>query len=139
MVCWYCGGATKVTNSRHQKRQNTVWRRRQCLGCSSLVTTEETISYESVLMVQTSNGRLVAFSRDKLLISLYKSLAHRPTASSDAAALCNTILGAVRTAQDASALISQQLIANHAASCLTRFDDLAGHHYRAYHPVTKTG
>src|SRR5579872_3157022 len=56
MNCIYCGGRTEVTNSRRQKRNNQVWRRRQCLKCKTVVTTQETIDYSSALWVGPENA-----------------------------------------------------------------------------------
>jgi transcriptional regulator NrdR family protein len=88
MVCVYCGSETKVTNSRHQKRTNQVWRRRQCLKCTALFTTEEKTDHTSLWKVKKNNEEtLVAFSRDKLFLSIYKSCEHRLNALADAASL----------------------------------------------------
>jgi len=76
MVCIYCGGDTKVINSRLQKRNNQVWRRRQCLVCKSVFTTHEQIEYSSALSVETS-GVPRPFMPGLLLNELYHVLGHR--------------------------------------------------------------
>jgi len=135
MVCIYCSADTKVINSRHQKRNNTVWRRRRCVECGSVITTEEKPRYETALMVSEAEGSLQPFSRDILLISLYKSLAHRKTAAEDAAALSQTLIGALRTQ---AAVINKAALITQVADCLDRFDPAAGTHYRAYHGAAAT-
>src|SRR6478735_635549 len=76
MVCVYCGGDTKVTNSRLQRRNNQVWRRRQCLACQSVFTTHEQIELESALSVE-HDGQTQAFLPDLLLNELMMALKHR--------------------------------------------------------------
>ena len=132
MVCPYCRGETQVVNSRPKHRTNSVWRRRRCLACGSVTTTEEAVRYESALMVQNSNGGLTPFSRDKLLVSLHKSLAHRSTAITDAAALTDTLISQLRT-DTTGAAIELVRLRELALTILGRFDELAGSHYRAYH------
>jgi transcriptional repressor NrdR len=132
MVCLYCGNKTQVINSRPQKAANRVWRRRQCVGCGSIITTEEAARYESALMVRHAKKTLEPFLRDKLLISLHKSLAHRKTAQRDASELVDTVIGQLR-GQAQQPVIELTVIIEAAATCLERFDILAGQHYRAYH------
>jgi transcriptional repressor NrdR len=134
MVCIYCSAETKVINSRHQKRANTVWRRRRCINCGSIITTEEIPKYETALMVRGDNGALEPFSRDLLLISLYKSLAHRKTAAQDAAALTTTLISLLRAHSDTEAIMDRDALIGSAHSCLQRFDTAAASHYLAYHP-----
>jgi len=66
------------------------------------------------------------------MISLYKSLAHRPTAISDAAALSETLIGQLH-ANHNGPTIEREHIRAQALVILGRFDELAGSHYRAYH------
>src|SRR5690349_12838458 len=92
MVCHYCGSETNVTNSRHQKRSNRVWRRRHCQGCGTIFTTEESIDYQASVSFKTPSGALAPFQRDILFVAVLDSLRHRKTATSDATALTDTIL-----------------------------------------------
>lgn len=132
MVCIQCGAETKVTNSRHQKRANQVWRRRQCLKCGTVFTTEEQADYSAAWQVSGWEGRLEPFSRDKLLLSLYDSLKHRPTALRDAGGLVETIIG--RLAEHLSnGTVEASAIAQISQVALNRFDDAASVSYRAFH------
>lgn len=136
MVCTYCGEPTQVTNSRHKKRTNIVWRRRRCTVCASIITTEESARYDTSWLVESAHGTLTPFSRDRLLISLYKSLGHRDNASSDASALTETIINQLRATDEArQAVLPQATLQDVIVSCLARFDTLASSHYRAYHPT----
>lgn len=132
MVCVYCGSETHVNNSRHQKRVNQVWRRRICKNCGATFTTHETADLASALRVKNRGGKLSPLSRDKLLLSLYKSLGHRRTALSDASGLCDTILAKVaKTAQNG--VIEATSIIQTATVTLNRFDTAASTHYQAFH------
>lgn len=134
MVCVYCSSATRVSNSRHNKRANVIWRRRECLKCGSVVTTYESLDLRESIRFSTPDGRLDAFNRNKLFISLYESCKHRPTAITDAEALTATIVQqAIETSE--SGVIQRNSLAAIAAKTLERFDKSAATIYRAYHPA----
>lgn len=44
MRCDKCGSKTTVFNSRARSEVNIIWRRRKCLSCSYLFTTEEVVT-----------------------------------------------------------------------------------------------
>lgn len=133
MVCYKCGGETAVLNSRPQKRANQVWRRRQCTLCDTIFTTTETVDYAKSLLVRTgTNKQLVPFERDRLLMSLYKSLGHRDIALTDASGLCATIIAKVAPSATNN-VIEARHIAETALVALNRFDKLAAQHYAAFH------
>lgn len=133
MVCHQCSGETAVLNSRPQKRSNQVWRRRACVMCDAVFTTTESIDYAKSLLVRTNSSKqLLPFERDRLMLSLYKSLGHRKTALSDAGGLCATITAKVApTAIDG--VITSNSIVQTALVALSRFDKLAAQHYQAFH------
>lgn len=133
MVCIYCSGSTQVTNSRHQKRINNVWRRRKCQQCQAVFTTVEAEDSAQALRVNRHND-LEPFSRDKLLISIYDSLRHRKTAIDDAGALTTTVQSLLYGYID-NATIDRDAIVEITASVLERFDNASATHYRAFHPV----
>jgi transcriptional repressor NrdR len=132
MVCIQCGGETAVTNSRHQKRLNQVWRRRHCKNCGSVFTTEESASYGGSWAVQGRSGVLSPFSRDKLLLSLHRSLQHRESALNDASALADTIIKKLSSSIKEGRLESQQ-VKQAVQVALNRFDKPASVHYAAFH------
>lgn len=131
MVCIYCGGVTRVVNSRLQKRTNTVWRRRHCLNCGATATTQEGIIREKALLIKKDSD-LEPFSRDKLFLSLYDSLRHRKTAITDASALSDTILGSCATHVD-QGTVEVSLLATTAHGVLKRFDRPAAVYYQAHY------
>lgn len=132
MVCIQCHQKTQVINSRHQKRPNTVWRRRSCTKCTLIFTTTETADYSALWAVMASSGRLNPFSRDKLLLSIYNSLQHRKTAISDAAGLVDTIITKLSTTVSEGSLKSTS-IRTITQVALNRFDIVASTHYQAFH------
>ena len=134
MVCIYCGSETKVTNSRLQKRDNQVWRRRQCLGCDNTFTTHEIADLGGSVVVRYSVKDLAPFARDILFVSIFESCKHRKQAAADASALTQTIISHLRP-HIAEGLLERDIIAAVAAATLERFDSSAATIYRAYHPV----
>ena len=132
MVCLHCGSETQVINSRLQKRSNQVWRRRKCLTCGNVFTTEETINYDGTWMVRSKNGHLQPFSRDKLFLSLYHSCRHRQTAETDASGLTETVIKKL-LARSSDGVIDSQMIVSTAQVVLSRFDRAAAVQYNAYH------
>lgn len=131
MNCVYCGGETRVANSRPQKRANRVWRRRVCLNCSTTFTSLEAIDLSGSITVK-SLGQLEAFQRDKLFLSVYDSLKHRQTPTNDATGLTDTIIARLYPLM-AGAVIEKTEIAHITISVLERFDSAAATHYSAFH------
>lgn len=134
MVCIYCGNETKVTNSRHQKRANNVWRRRQCLGCHTVFSTIESPDMELSITVKRLNGDLQPFLRDHLLVSVYDSLKHRKSALMDATRLTDTVLGNLYALTESSVL-ERDVIVTVVTTVLEHFDTVAATHYAAFHPI----
>jgi transcriptional regulator NrdR family protein len=135
MVCTYCGGTTSVTNSRHQKRANQVWRRRRCDHCQSVVTTVEGLDYAASMSLKTASGVLRPFQRDILFISVYDSLRHRKTAVSDAEALTATILRSLPATFTTDRAVDRTKLIELVTSTLGRFDKAAAVQYGAFHPA----
>lgn len=135
MVCIYCSGETQVVNSRPQKRLNTVWRRRKCLKCHNIFTTEEGALLGAVIAVIGKGGSSTGFEREKLLISLYNSLRHRPTALSDAVGITDTVIAKLLP-EGADGQLERATIIKTASDVLKRFDRAAAVQYAAYHPIS---
>jgi transcriptional regulator NrdR family protein len=85
------------------------------------------------LLVQTGK-RLEPFSRDKLFITVRDSLNHRKTATSDATALTDTIIGRLYP-HISSGMLNRSSILQSTELVLKRFDKTAAVYYAAYHPV----
>lgn len=133
MVCIYCGSATQVINSRHQKRLNQVWRRRRCVRCGAVFTSHEAVDLGATLRVSQESGSLAPFDQTALLISIYECCRHRATAIADASALLQTILGQLRP-HITDGIIKRSAIAATSYEVLKRFDIPAATMYKAYHP-----
>jgi transcriptional repressor NrdR len=135
MVCIYCGADTRVTNSRHQKRANNVWRRRHCVACNTVFSTIEAPDTSLSMTVRKYESSLEPFIRDKLFVSVYESLKHRNSALMDATSLTSTILSRIYQLAEES-VIDSAVIVTVVISILERFDGVAATHYTAYHPIS---
>lgn len=134
MVCIYCGQKTTVINSRLQKRTNLTWRRRECLECGSIITTIEQPLWSQTLAVRSSSGTTSNFIPEKLFLSIYESLKHRPAPITDAKHLLQTVISKI--SQSASnGVIESRVITNTTLVALNRFDKTASTHYRAFHKL----
>jgi len=131
MVCIYCGSPTQVTNSRLQRRTNSVWRRRACTACNQIFTSIEQADMLTSILIER-NDTLQGFDRDILFLSIYDTLKHRDTALKDAQGLTQTITAnALKTATDS--VITRTSLIKEALQVLERFDTAAATMYRAYH------
>ncbi len=135
MVCIYCGSETEVTNSRLRARNPSVWRRRACKVCVAQFTTLELPDYATALVVQTREKKKFSpFNRDKLFLSIYQSLGHRPDALSSATALTETVIGRLLTKKQAKEGVVHLLdLVVFTYEALKRFDKAAAASYKAYH------
>lgn len=136
MVCVYCGNATKVINSRHQKRANQVWRRRKCLVCEAVFTSTEAFDMGQAVVFK-DNQHSKPFSRDTLLMSIYDSLRHRKSALQDATALTDTVLSKLWP-HVTSASLQREDVVRITHEVLRRFDKAAATSYHAFHPPSAT-
>jgi transcriptional repressor NrdR len=132
MNCLYCGGDTKVTNSRLQRRSNQVWRRRQCLVCQSVFTTHEAVELESALSVD-SLGTLRPFLPDLLLKELMHALRHRKDVYTASGEVLATIIHKLLLLPQ-KPVYSPPDISKATDDVLKRFDKQAHLRYVADHP-----
>lgn len=135
MVCIYCGGPTAVINSRKQRRNNSIWRRRQCERCRAIFTSQEHADLGLALRVTRSgSSELAPFSRERLFVHVYESCKHRPSALGDASALTQTIINRLLQTSE-HGIIARDDIVRQAHSVLTNFDKAAATFYMVYHPL----
>jgi transcriptional repressor NrdR len=132
MVCIYCGKETKVINSRWQKRNNQVWRRRQCLACQSVFTTHEQIELESVLSVER-DGQTQAFMPDLLLNQLLMALKDRKDVYMTSREVMSIVVRELLSLPQ-KPLFKPADISKATAEVLKRFDKQAYLRYLADHP-----
>ena len=78
MRCPFCGNQdTHVRDSRPAEDGAAIRRRRHCSACGNRFTTFERVQLRELTVVK-SNGRRVAFDRDKLMRSIQIALRKRP-------------------------------------------------------------
>ena len=132
MVCIFCSNETQVTNSRPQKRNNNVWRRRQCQVCHSVFTTIEAIDYSSVFRINVQ-GDFKPFLTDLLYTEVLLALSDRKNAYMDAREITNNIIKTL-SKMPGSPLCKPSDISRVTAAVLQKFDKRAWHRYAAEHP-----
>lgn len=132
MVCVYCQSKLSVSNSRPQKRTNSVWRRRTCTICKSVFTTVETVDYGSLFMYKTPANPIEPFSEPKLLISIYEACKHRKSPEEDAKQLTDTIINRL-TATTNGTTLDRNFVIESALTVLRLFDVDAAVQYAAFH------
>ena len=134
MVCVYCGGETQVVNSRPQVKLMQVWRRRKCKSCGSIFSTSERIDLSGTLLIKKNDQTIEGFIREKLLLSIYRSLGHRKSAVSNSIAITNTIISKLLK-NPSKPLIDRKQLIETSYEVLNHFDKAAAVHYSAYYPV----
>jgi transcriptional regulator NrdR family protein len=132
MVCVYCDGKTKITNSRPQKRLGQTWRRHACTVCGAIFTTIEAPDLSGSLRFVARDGTLSPFERDVLFMSVAQALGHRRDAIEAAGALTATITAKLLKAAQSSRITRTELVSM-VATILARFDKASAVQYRAYH------
>lgn len=131
MVCPYCAFKTKITNSRPGTKRLQVWRRHACIQCGAVFTTYETVSLADTHRVEDSTGSMTAFSRSRLLLSIYKAIDHRETAENDCEELTDTI--SARLLLSKQAVLPTEQIRTESLKVLKRFDAAGAVKYQANH------
>ncbi len=132
MNCIYCGHKTRVTNSRHQKRNNKVWRRRQCLSCKSIFTTNESIDMASALLVD-KNGSLEPFLDDILFTEVLLAIQDRKDAYTASRDVTDTVIANLLKLPQ-KPVFTPALISREAAAVLSLLDRRAWMRFAAEHP-----
>lgn len=125
--------ATRVTNSRYFKRQNTVWRRRQTPD-GVVFTTRETIDLDNLQIIKKSNDK-VKYSPGKLYISLLKACDHISDPEDIAWQIKNTVEEKLTAELDEQFLITSTKLAEIAIETLKLFNTTAYIKYASYQPT----
>jgi transcriptional repressor NrdR len=132
MVCIYCGNETKVTNSRLQKRNNQVWRRRQCDVCGAIFTTHEAVDLSHTILVDSVTST-EPFLPDRLFIDVLAALKDHRSPYISAREITSTVIqNLLKNAQNAS--FGPKTISRTTADVLKQFDKRAYLRYVADHP-----
>jgi transcriptional repressor NrdR len=134
MFCINCFHAnTAIVNSRPQKRQPQVWRRRICKNCGVTFTTYERPSLADNTPINLTSGKTDIFNLGKLVISISKAFTHAPTeAAYNALWLAQTVEDMLSTEQR---VITPEDIEAATHTVLKRFDELAAVQYAAQHQL----
>lgn len=130
MVCIYCGSETDVTNSRGQKRNNQVWRRRRCRGCEAVFTSHEAIDLSRALVVDS--GRPTPFLSDMLFTEVLLALQDRRDCYLAAREVTSTVIRELLKLPGLPRIDSKQ-ISQATAKVLKRLDKRAYLRYMAEH------
>ena len=131
MVCIYCGHETSVINSRLQKRNNQVWRRRKCSFCKAVFTTNEAVDLPNALLVQTA-GHSEPFLPDIIYTELLLAVQDRKDRYVAAREITNSVIKQLLKLPD-SPLFTPKQISQEISKVLGRFDKRAALRYRAEH------
>ncbi len=120
-----------VVNSRHQKRNNQVWRRRRCEACRAVFTSHEAIDLSSALVIGSSPSR--PFISDMLFTEVLLALQDRKDCYLAAREVTSTVIRQLLSTQ-AKPRIEPKQISQTTAKVLKRLDKQAYLRYLAEHP-----
>jgi len=132
MKCIYCNGETRVVNSRPQKRNNQIWRRRRCVSCGAIVTTHESINLSSLLIVDVGT-KLQPFSIDRLFTEVLLAVQEHKNCYEVAREVTDTIVAKLLRTPGKPVYDTKQ-ISKTTAQVLKRLDRHAWLRYIAEHP-----
>lgn len=132
MKCIYCGKETGVVNSRLQKKNNQIWRRRKCLVCVAIFTTTERAVLGPDMALKTKTGVLIPFSRPKLMSSLLLALGGSFKHYEQAESLTDNIIGRLLR-KNTGASLDQVELTRLCKSVLKNYDHRAYLRYLAEH------
>lgn len=123
MRCPFCGNQdTHVRDSRPAEDGAAIRRRRHCSACGNRFTTFERVQLRELTVVK-SNGRRVAFDRDKLMRSIQIALRKRPV---DPDRVERMVTGLVRRLESMGETdIPSSLIGELVMEVLANLDDVA--------------
>lgn len=135
MKCIYCGGKTKIINSRAQIKTNQTWRRHKCQDCLGVFTSVEAVVFNTSLLFKRNGKHVEPFERDKLFSSIYEACKHRNNAVEAATSLTATCLGKLLIHHVDQAAINREKVVKVVLETLKRFDKAAMVQYQAFHPL----
>jgi transcriptional repressor NrdR len=127
---------TTVTNSRPNKKQPQIWRRRKCVACGTIFTTYERPSLADNKRVQLQSGKTDTFNLGKLILSISKAFTHSPkSAEYDTLWLAQTVEDTLSSQRET---ITPEDIEATTHDVLRHFDELAAVQYAAQHQLIST-
>jgi transcriptional regulator NrdR family protein len=132
MFCINCfHPSTAVSNSRPNKKQPQIWRRRTCPKCQIVFTTYERPSLADNKPVSLPDGSRDTFNLGKLILSIASAFSHAPKeASYNSLWLAQTVEDTLSTERQ---VITPEDIEATTHQVLKKFDELAAIQYAAKH------
>ena len=133
MICIYCSNqATQVINSRPLKRKAGVWRRRQCLSCHRIFTTDE--AARTILSVRSDHSVSTdaPFSLGHLTVSIWRAFQHDP---SEGQRVAGDLAATVESLLAESQQVTSTDIAKITYQVLQRYDASAAITYALQHHI----
>ncbi|HEX6416779.1 MAG TPA: hypothetical protein VFZ62_04620 [Candidatus Saccharimonadales bacterium] len=132
MFCVNCfNPATAVSNSRPNKKQPLIWRRRRCSHCGTTFTTYERPSLSDNKPVHRPDGTSDVFNLGKLIVSISRAFTHTPSeAGKNSLWLAQTIEDTLSTQYKTISVEDIEVVTH---QTLKRFDELAAVQYAAQH------
>lgn len=132
MFCINCfNGTTRVSNTRANKKQAHIWRRRSCNRCGAVFTTRERPSLADNKPIILSSGEKDQFNLGKLILSISRAFTHNASeAEYNALWLAQTTEDILSTEQET---VTPEDIEATVHNVLKRYDELAAIQYAAQH------
>jgi transcriptional regulator NrdR family protein len=122
---------TAVVNSRPNKKQPHIWRRRKCSDCGHTFTTYERPSLSDNTPVQLDNGTQDRFNLGRLVLSIAKAFNHSPSQAK------NNALWLAQTVEDTLSVERQHItpedITATTHQVLKRYDEMGAMQYAIQH------
>ena len=123
MRCIFCGfNESKVVDSRNSDENNSIRRRRECLGCGKRFTTYETIETTPILVIKNDNSRQT-FDSDKIKGGIIRACEKRPVSMAQIDELVRDIEKEIANSLDQEIKTSQ--IGEMVMSRLKHIDEVA--------------
>lgn len=127
--CFY--PSTKVTNSRPNKKEPNIWRRRHCAKCNTTFTTRERPTLTDATEIQLPGGSKELFSLGKLTLSIAQAFSHsQRDAQYSSLPLAQTVENTLASQRE---IITPDDIEATVHQVLKRYDELAAVQYAAQH------
>jgi transcriptional repressor NrdR len=134
MFCINCFHTnTSVANSRPNKKQPQVWRRRTCRNCQTTFTTYERPSLADNKVITLPDSATDQFNLGKLILSIAQAFTHSPSdAQYNSLWLAQTVEDTLST--ERQTLTPEDITAT-THQILKKFDELAAIQYAAQHQL----
>ena len=132
MVCINCGNkSTNVINSRSHRLRPSVWRRRSCSSCKTIVSTYESIAAKEYPLVTTDSGSKI-LSPHRLAASIQNALGNQVDSPDIAWELSQTIIDQLLLSNDR---LTKQYLIDKTFDTISSFQPKAGLRYALDHDL----